>query len=80
MNKKMICINQQTGVFCDSYVGNDTGILFASFWGRNTSLQQFLARMELPPHEGGINELTFLQGLYKWLRCSVSAAVLIFLN
>jgi hypothetical protein len=50
----MICINQQTGVFCDSYVGNDTGILFASFWGRNTSLQQFLARMELPPHEGGI--------------------------
>jgi hypothetical protein len=41
------------------YVGNDTGILFASFWGRNTSLQQFLARMELPPHEGGINELTF---------------------
>jgi hypothetical protein len=59
MNKKMICINQQTGVFCDSYVGNDTGILFASFWGRNTSLQQFLARMELPPHEGGINELTF---------------------
>jgi hypothetical protein len=31
----------------------------ASFWGRNTSLQQFLARMELPPHEGGINELTF---------------------
>jgi hypothetical protein len=42
----MICINQQTGVFCDSFVGNDTGILFASFWGRNTSLQQFLARME----------------------------------
>jgi hypothetical protein len=39
-------------MFCDSFVGNDTGILFASFWGRNTSLQQFLARMELPPHEG----------------------------
>ena len=59
MNKKMIHINQQTGVFCDSFVGNDTSILFASFWGRNTSLQQFLARIELPPHEGGINELTF---------------------
>lgn len=59
MNRRMIHIKQQSSVFCDSYVANETGILFASFWGRNTSLQQFLARMELPVHEDGINELTF---------------------
>ncbi|WP_369177968.1 hypothetical protein [Candidatus Thiodubiliella endoseptemdiera] len=57
--KKMIYIKQQPSVFCDSFVANDAGILFASFWGRTTSLQQFLARMEIPTHEGGINELTF---------------------
>lgn len=57
--RKMIHIKQQTSVFCDSFVASDTGILFASFWGRNTSLQQFLARMELPNYEGGIDELTF---------------------
>jgi hypothetical protein len=55
----MINITQQSGVFCDSFIANDTGILFASFWGRNTSLQQFLARMELPDYEGGISKLTF---------------------
>lgn len=59
MNQTMIHIKQQSGVFCDGFVANDTGILFASFWGRNTTLQQFLARMELPAYEGGINELTF---------------------
>jgi hypothetical protein len=59
MNRTMIHIKQQPSVFCDGFVANDTGILFASFWGRNTSLQQFLARMELPIHEDGINELTF---------------------
>ncbi len=57
--KKMIYIKQQPSVFCDSFVANDAGILFASFWGRTTSLQQFVARMEIPTHEGGINELTF---------------------
>lgn len=59
MNQQMIHIKQQSGVFCDSFVAGDTGVLFASFWGRNSSLQQFLARMELPAYEGGINELTF---------------------
>lgn len=59
MNREMLRIKQQAGVFCDSFVANDTGILFASFWGRNTSLQQFLARMELPVHEDGINQITF---------------------
>lgn len=59
MNRTMIHIKQQANVFCDGFVANDTGLLFASFWGRNTSLQQFLARMELPIHEDGINELTF---------------------
>ena len=59
MNRTMIHIKQQASVFCDGFVANDTGLLFASFWGRNTSLQQFLARMELPIHEDGINELTF---------------------
>jgi len=59
MNRTMIPIKQQTSVFCDGFVGNDTGILFASIWGRNTSLQQFLARMELPSDQDGISELTF---------------------
>ncbi len=59
MKKRMINIKQQPSVFCDSFVANDAGILFASFWGRTTSLQQFVARMEIPTNEGGINELTF---------------------
>lgn len=59
MTRTMIHIKQHPSVFCDGFVANDTGLLFASFWGRNTSLQQFLARMALPIHEDGINELTF---------------------
>lgn len=59
MNRNMIHIKQQSNVFCDSFVANNTGILFASFWGRSTSLQQFLARMELSVYEDGINQLTF---------------------
>lgn len=60
MNKrKMVVINEQSGIFSDAFIGNHNGILFGSFWGRHTSIQQFLARMELPDYEGGISKLSF---------------------
>ncbi len=55
----MVTIKEQSYVFCDAFVGNDYGILFMSVWGRTSSVQQFIARMELPYHEGGIETLNF---------------------
>ena len=46
-------------VYADAFVSDcQTGnLLFASFWGRDTSLQELLARISLPLSEGGLAAL-----------------------
>lgn len=46
-------------VYADAFVADcQTGVLlFASFWGRDTALQELLARLSLPPADGGLASL-----------------------
>ena len=46
-------------VYADAFVSDcQTGnLLFASFWGRDTALQELLARLSLPPSDGGLAAL-----------------------
>jgi hypothetical protein len=44
-------------VYADAYLGDDSGyLLFLSVWGRDTALQELLARLQLPRSENGIQE------------------------
>lgn len=50
------------GVFCDALVHDDQdNLIFTSLWGRDTALQELLARLTLPVQEGGIATLVFKQ-------------------
>lgn len=57
--KMLVTIKEQADIFCDAFVGNNNGILLMSIFGRNTSIHQFISRLELPYHEGGIETLNF---------------------
>jgi hypothetical protein len=48
------------GLFADAIVQHkDTGaLLFGSFWGRDTAVQEFLARLSLASSEGGLTAVT----------------------
>jgi hypothetical protein len=48
------------GLFVDAIVQHkDTGtLLFGSFWGRDTAVQEFLARLSLSSSEGGLTAVT----------------------
>jgi len=42
-------------VYADAYLTDDANhLLFLSVWGRDTALQEFLARLQLPQSENGI--------------------------
>lgn len=48
------------GIFCDALVNDDQdSLIFASLWGRDTAIQELLARLTLSAHEGGIADLVF---------------------
>jgi hypothetical protein len=48
------------GIFCDALVSDDQdSLIFASLWGRDTAIQELLARLTLSAHEGGIADLVF---------------------
>ncbi|MGJ8517599.1 hypothetical protein [Carnimonas bestiolae] len=48
-------------LFVDAYAAADKRMIFASFWGRDTAVQQLLGNLTLSPSEGGLHSLT-LQG------------------
>ena len=50
----MLEINDIPGVFCDAHLVDDSGVRFMSIWGRDTAIQEFLARLFLPERDGGI--------------------------
>ncbi len=46
-------------VYADAYLADDSGrLLFLSVWGRDTALQELLARLQLPRSDNGIREFT----------------------
>jgi len=54
----MYRILQQSDVFADACAADHRGqLLFLSIYGRDTSVQQFMARLHVSGREGGIDEL-----------------------
>jgi hypothetical protein len=59
MNTLLTLFNVE-GIFCDALVNDDQdGLIFASLWGRDTTIQELLARLTLSSSEGGISKLIF---------------------
>ena len=55
-------------VYADAYLADDSGsLLFLSVWGRDTALQEFLARLQLPRSDNGIREFNLHNGDFKRL-------------
>ena len=45
------------GVYADAYVLDEANhLVFLSVWGRDTALQELLARLTIPVHEGGLEQ------------------------
>jgi hypothetical protein len=56
----LITLFNVDGIFCDALVNDDqNSLIFASLWGRDTAIQELLARLTLSAHEGGISDLVF---------------------
>ncbi len=57
---QIIEIKEQDNVFCDALVSNTNNynLIFASVWGRNTSLQQLLGRMETTVYQDKISQMS----------------------
>ena len=50
----MLQLHEVPGVFCDAHLVDDGGLRFLSLWGRDTAIQELLARLSLPEREGGL--------------------------
>lgn len=56
----MLTLDNLYGVFCDALVcDNDRQLVFVSLWGRDTAIQELLAKLTIPVREGGLRELKF---------------------
>lgn len=55
----MLAINEVNDVYCDALVCDEGYLVFASCWGRDTAIQELLARLTLTGSEGGISQLSF---------------------
>lgn len=57
----LLTIDELHDVFCDAVVDDrEGGLIFASFWGRDTAIQELLARLTLPGVDGGLSRMTFI--------------------
>lgn len=64
----MMTLSAISDVYADAYLADDSGsLLFLSVWGRDTALQELLARLQLPRSENGIREFTLASGEFKKL-------------
>lgn len=50
----MLEIREVPGIFVDAHLVDDRGVRFLSLWGRDTAIQEFLARLSLPERDGGL--------------------------
>lgn len=55
----MLAVNEINDVYCDALVCDEGYLVFASCWGRDTAIQELLARLTLTANEGGIAQLSF---------------------
>ena len=55
----MLIMNELNDVYCDALVCDDGYLVFASCWGRDTAIQELLARLTLTSSEGGLSQLSF---------------------
>ncbi|WP_020406837.1 hypothetical protein [Hahella ganghwensis] len=53
-------ILEQDDIFIDSILTWNSGLVFLSAWGRETSLLEFIARMQASDHETGIDKITLV--------------------
>ncbi len=55
----MLQMNEINDVYCDALVSDGEYLVFGSFWGRDTAVQELLARLTLSGSEGGFPHLSF---------------------
>jgi hypothetical protein len=55
----MLMLDNLYGVFCDALLCDDGQLVFVSLWGRDTAIQELLAKLSIPVREGGLRELKF---------------------
>lgn len=65
---QLLTLETVYGIYCDAWVDDEEMLVFASFWGRDTAIQEFLARLTLSNHENGINQLYLVGFASKTLR------------
>ncbi len=67
--RQLLSLETVYGIYCDAWVVDDDDMLvFASFWGRDTAIQEMLARLTLSAAEEGINQLYLTGETAKTLR------------
>ncbi|MEC9358629.1 MAG: hypothetical protein VX836_12275 [Pseudomonadota bacterium] len=55
---RLMALDEAPGLYADALLTDERdGLLFISLWGRDTAVQELLARMTLSPEEGGIRSL-----------------------
>ncbi len=53
----LLTIDEAPGLFADALLTDEgQNLLFLSLWGRDTAIQEFLARLTLPVREGGLEQ------------------------
>lgn len=62
----MLKIEQLHDVYCDAVVDEAGLLLFLSCWGRDTSIQELIARLTLPGSEGGLSHLTLIESEHRF--------------
>jgi hypothetical protein len=67
--RQLLALDSVYGIFCDAWVADgDEMLVFASFWGRDTAIQELLARLTLSTAEDGLTQLYLTGGAAKTLR------------
>ena len=56
----MLTLDSIFGVYCDALVDDNEFLVFASLWGRDTAIQELLARLVMSSAESGLNQLEFV--------------------
>ncbi len=64
MEKCLYTIDCCSDIFVDSFLcDEDMNLIFISVWARDTSMLEFLARIELRDHQNGISKINFNERL-----------------
>lgn len=56
-NEELLKVEDVSDVFCDALLTDTASVLFMSLWGRDTALQELLARLTLKSSDGGLRGL-----------------------